>query len=706
MRIFISCIPFDGGKSGISVYIRNVVRELAAAGHELTLLVEPGGDVFFPNHHTVSAPGWTRRAVLSMLWHLIFLPFRLSRKKYDLCLLTAANRRALAFYPLFTVAVVHDLAQYHVPGKYDALRMFYLKRVLPFFVRRAPAVLAISHSTAKDLAHFWRVPEEKIKVIPNGLSLPAATNAAQNWAARHGLAGEMYILYISRIESPGKNHLNLLRAYELLPEALIARYRLVIAGADWHGSEAVHRAAEASKYRDRIVFTGFLPVEDMEEAYKGAACYVFPSLFEGFGLSLIEAMHYGTPCACSNNSSLGEIGDGAALLFDPAKPGEITEAIARILESPKLAEELVAAGKERVKQFSWRTHASRITEWCDENSAANATAVLFGIPIDRVTTEQALERIVELAQTPRRERCKILATMNVDFLVNALPVWFHRGTPTLFPILQNADFVCADGMPLVAIGRLADCPLPERVTGADLVPLIAERAAALGLRLYFLGGMPEQTQTAVRILRERFPALQVAGVDTPFVTLDDSDSTRANDAEICEKINAARPDLLLVAFGNPKQELWVARNAEQLNVAAAIGIGGSLNFLCGAVRRAPRWMQRCGMEWIYRIMQEPGRLAKRYGVGLIKFGWLAAPLLAATWFGRCLCNRRSATFAVTATAVEVDCRGVRRLNNRERQTLLAARQAATRHRLPLRYHKVPLPLRPQLKAHHLRDDKN
>lgn len=703
MRILISCIPFDRGRSGISTYIRNVVGELAAQGHDLTLLVEPGDAGFFPGFRTIQAPGWTRRAVCSMLWHLLILPFRIRRKEYDFCLIAAANRRAFACYPLFTVAVVHDLAQYHVAGKYDRLRMFYLKYVLPFFIRRAPAVLAISRSTARDLETFWRVAPQKIRVVWNGLSLPEVSNPLHDWPERNGLAAEPYILYISRIESPGKNHLNLIRAFELLPERLASRCRLVCAGADWHGAEAVHAAAANSSRRGRILFTGFLPAGDLEAAFRNAACYVFPSFFEGFGLSLIEAMHYRVPCCCSNNSSLGEIGEGAALLFDPGKPEEIAAALTAILESEETRSRLIAAGEERARAFRWSTHAAKIAGWCREAAASRSAAVLFGIPVARVATAEALDRIAELAGRPPAGRCRILVTLNVDFLVNALPVCFHRAVPGLLPVLRGADFVCADGMPVVLLSRLLGCPLPERVAGADLVPLLAERAARDGLRLYFLGGAPDQTRKAEAILLERFPGLRIVGIDTPFVSPDDTEESRRQDAEICARINAARPDLLLVAFGNPKQELWLGRNAAQLKAAAAIGIGGSFNFLSGSVRRAPRWMQRSGLEWVYRIVQEPARLWKRYGLGLLKFGWLAGWSAAASWIGALLPNCREPVFAFREkeNVVEAECSGVHRLGNPERRTILAARLEADRRRCPLRFRNAGPLLRFQLRAHRL-----
>ena len=112
-------------------------------------------------------------------------------------------------------------------------------------------------------------------------------------------------------------------------------------------------------------------------------------------------------------------------------------------------------------------------------------------------------------------------------------------------------------------------------------------------------------------------SLKVAGLDPAFVKLDE------DQPEIIERINAADPDFLFVALGNPKQELWMGRNAKKLSAPAMIGVGGTFNFLAGRVRRAPKWMQKTGLEWIYRIIQEPGRLWKRYAYGLVKFSILS-----------------------------------------------------------------------------------
>ena len=116
--------------------------------------------------------------------------------------------------------------------------------------------------------------------------------------------------------------------------------------------------------------------------------------------------------------------------------------------------------------------------------------------------------------------------------------------------------------------------------------------------------------------------IKLAGHDDAFVKLGEEQP------EIVDRINAAKPDILFVALGNPKQELWMGRNAAKLEVPVMIGVGGTFNFIAGRVRRAPKWMQKSGLEWIYRILQEPGRLWRRYAYGLVKFGWLSVRALA------------------------------------------------------------------------------
>ena len=346
MRLLVSCIPYDGGKSGISVYVREVVAALAAQGHDLTLLCEPGEGENFLGHgrregregregtlaslpsnvsrqkKSLSAPRWTRRPALSMLWHLFVLPFwiRRHRRDFDGFVICAANRRVCAWYPLPTAATVHDLANFHIPGKYSRSRMFYLAHVLPFFAKKAQHLVAVSGATKADMVKYWHVAPERVTVLYNGLRDERDVSDARGVSSHVSHVSHAphdsqlsSLLYISRIEHPGKNHVRLIEAYSSLPREIAEAHPLVIVGGDWKDAGVVHEAAAMSPYADLIRFTGFADGERLEAIWRETGFYVFPSLFEGFGLSLIEAMARGVPCACSNNGSLGEIAGDVAI---------------------------------------------------------------------------------------------------------------------------------------------------------------------------------------------------------------------------------------------------------------------------------------------------------------------------------------------------------------------------------------------------------
>lgn len=228
--------------------------------------------------------------------------------------------------------------------------------------------------------------------------------------------------------------------------------------------------------------------------------------------------------------------------------------------------------------------------------------VILGVPVDNLSMDEAMARcdafIVEGRATGRTAQ---ITTVNADFVVNSL----HD--PELRRILQEADMSTADGMPLVWASRLLGGPLPGRVTGADMVPALATRAAAKGYSMFFFGARPGIAAKAADLLQQRNPGLKVVGVySPPPASVLDMDRTAV------ELIKAAQPDILLVALGNPKQEKWIRMHAPELRVPIAIGIGGTLDMIVGVTKRAPAWMQKTGLEWIYRMAQEPRRLVKRY----------------------------------------------------------------------------------------------
>ena len=223
--------------------------------------------------------------------------------------------------------------------------------------------MAISESTKNDLVKYYGMCEDKIHVNYNGYdpSKLSVNLSKEQLVNKFNISSE-YILYISRIEHPGKNHLNLIKAYEYLPEYLKKKYKLVFAGSEWNGAEEVLNYAHKSPDKDRIVFLGFVQDQDLGALYSYASLYAFPSFYEGFGIPLLEAMYSETPVVCSNVSSLPEVGGDAVITFDPSSPENITGVIKYVLENPEIAEKMVVKGKEQVKKFSWEKHCQKIID--------------------------------------------------------------------------------------------------------------------------------------------------------------------------------------------------------------------------------------------------------------------------------------------------------------------------------------------------------
>ncbi len=369
MKIGISTCGADGGKSGISRYTISLIREFAAmeTGHEFEVMAYADElDIFVPGGSRIGAVSLApelRGIRPNLLWHVAALGRLCARRGYDVLFLPAGNRRLPWLCPCPTVGTVHDFSILHVPGKYDAVRDLYIRRALPALCRRLTRAITVSECSKRDVVAHARVPEDRIVVIPEAADAevytPGDRPAAQAATAeRFGLAGP-YLLYISRIEHPGKNHVRLIEAFAQLKAAgSLPNHTLALAGSDWSGAEAVHRAAEASGCSGSIRFLGFVPDAAVPDLYRGADLFVFPSLYEGFGLPLLESMGCGTPVACSRASSLPEVGGDAVVMFNPEDTIGMAEAIRGVAESPARQAELRAAGLHRAGQFSWRRAAT------------------------------------------------------------------------------------------------------------------------------------------------------------------------------------------------------------------------------------------------------------------------------------------------------------------------------------------------------------
>lgn len=372
MRIGMTTFGGDGGKSGISKYIIGLLRGLQAldSDEELELFVyEREADLFAPDRERIAVKTFRetmRHPVLSILWHQLALPRWCRRERYDVMFFPAGNRRLPWRVPCPSVGTVHDFSSLHVEGKYDALRMLYIRRILPAWIRQLTRILTVSESSKRDIVEHVGVPEDRVIVTPlaadRSIYHPRERDEARSRIhARYRFEGP-YILYVSRIEHPGKNHVRLIRAFERLKRRGEFPHRLVLAGSDWARAEEVHRVAESTACRDDIVFTGFAADEDLPFFYSGADALVFPSLYEGFGLPVLEAMSCGTPTGCSDISSMPEVAGDAALLFDPHVEEAIESAMRRLISDSALAARLREDGIGRSREFTWERTARQTLE--------------------------------------------------------------------------------------------------------------------------------------------------------------------------------------------------------------------------------------------------------------------------------------------------------------------------------------------------------
>lgn len=200
---------------------------------------------------------------------------------------------------------------------------------------------------------------------------------------------------------------------------------------------------------------------------------------------------------------------------------------------------------------------------------------------------------------------------------NAAVVLQAYDDPGLAEIINAAGLATPDGMPLVWIGRMKGLRV-GRVYGPDLMLALCEAGVTLGWRHYFYGGTPQVLEALTNKLNIRFPDIQIAGGwAPPFRPL-------TNDEEllVVKRINESRPDIVWVGIGTPKQDFWMARFRPRLEASVMIAIGAAFNFHAGYVRQAPRWMMKCGLEWLFRLIMEPGRLWRRYLIGIPRFIWL------------------------------------------------------------------------------------
>lgn len=237
-----------------------------------------------------------------------------------------------------------------------------------------------------------------------------------------------------------------------------------------------------------------------------------------------------------------------------------------------------------------------------------------GVAIDCVTMDEAATEVMNRLMQ-RRDRATPFLIMGP----NAQLINLAQHNPDFVEALQASALNVPDGISTVFAARLFGRKISERVPGGELMERLCRDASERGLSVYLLGGLPGAADGAAKELQRRYPSLSVAGIDCPPLGFEHD---AAECARIRQRIVAAAPDLLFVAFGAPKQEIWMYQNCLSLPICAAMSVGAAFDTLAGLRKRAPLWTQKANVEWLYRLVQEPRRLWRRYLIGNVSFLYL------------------------------------------------------------------------------------
>lgn len=367
MHIVVDYTPAVFQGAGIGRHTRGLVQALAplAAEHQVSLLVfgrPPAGSIPAPagfRFRVIPVPNrW-----LTFGWHRLGLPVPVDWLSGPMDLYHASDFVLPPVRAARSLLTVHDLSFLTTPQCAEAGLRGFLSRAVPKAVARADHVLADSESTRRDLIRLLQVPDDKISVVYPGVEArfrrqddPAKL---QRVRSRYGIGDRPFVLGVGTLE-PRKNWPTLIRAWAQLKRTQHLEHRLVLAGGQGWLAEGIFDAAEASGFRTEIVFTGFVADEDLPALYSAADVFALPSLYEGFGIPVLEAMACGTPVVCADNSSLPEAAGDAALLVQASNEPALAAAILRLVEDAALRGQLTERGLAQARRFTWQAAAATL----------------------------------------------------------------------------------------------------------------------------------------------------------------------------------------------------------------------------------------------------------------------------------------------------------------------------------------------------------
>ncbi len=361
--------------AGINWYIYSLLRHLPTGGdhHSYTVFLgDKKAREAFPGMKTKTTPLPTSNPMVRIFWEQVVQPMQLLSERIDLL-------HSLAFVqpvilPCAGIVTIYDLSFILFPERLQAWRRLYLRWGTQYSARRAKRIIAISGSTKRDIVELLRIAEDKVSVVPCGVGedfQPVDDKRLLDDFRRKRHLPEQMILFVGTIE-PRKNLETLLRGYALLKETLQPPALVIGGPKGWHHKEVFDTADRLGLYDD-VIFPGYIPQQELALWYSAAELFIYPSLYEGFGLPPLEAMACGTPVIVSDTPSLVEVVDEAGIAVGPHTPQEMAEAMQRLLTDSNLREEMRQRGLERARQFSWHK-AGRETLRAYEQAMADSGA--------------------------------------------------------------------------------------------------------------------------------------------------------------------------------------------------------------------------------------------------------------------------------------------------------------------------------------------
>jgi glycosyltransferase involved in cell wall biosynthesis len=357
MRIGYDITPIGQQASGVGTYALHLLTSMAELdeGHEFFMLSNRSGHQGRLPAHRELYDAW-QPFPSRMIWMQCMLPQRLQLMGTELC--HYPNSIAPLRSPCPYVLTIHDMTLSMLPQHHPWRKQIIIRPLIPLLARRAAKVITVSSSARDDIVRLLGLPPERIAVIPEAAGAqfrPASKTEQQRVGEKYGIA-RPYVLYIGTLE-PRKNLVRLIKAWAELRRTGVINQQLVIVGAAGWQYEPIYRAAQESGCPEEIIFTGYVPGEDLPGLYSGADLFAFPSLYEGFGLPVIEAMACGAPVLISTTPALLEVAGQAALAVEADSIAAIKGGLERLLCDERLREQLRVAGFKRAADFSWQRTA-------------------------------------------------------------------------------------------------------------------------------------------------------------------------------------------------------------------------------------------------------------------------------------------------------------------------------------------------------------